>query len=232
MENEQADYEERILEGFERWKADVAAGRRPLSDGSRITGTETTIRHLGDGWVPTGGALALPRHFAATIEDTDYPDWVFELEVEVDNFGRLGCRRFAVRSRTGAINGTDLRKMKLPVLLKVAARAAVEKVERREDGSLELLPMAWTELDEFFHRYAGGPRSQRGSALTDEHLRAVAAVYRASVPTGAPNREIAKAFSVSVKTAARWVALARKHRYLGPSIGKRAGEAPRGTEES
>lgn len=76
-----------------------------------------------------------------------------------------------------------------------------------------------------------GPRGRRVKALrksietrqartrvTPEHLREVAAVYRAH--TRNPRRHIAQQFNTSESNANRWIRLAREEGILGPSLGK------------
>lgn len=51
---------------------------------------------------------------------------------------------------------------------------------------------------------------------SDEHSRAVVAVYRAAVSQGAPPREaVQRHFDVKAKTADRWIADARRRGLLG-----------------
>lgn len=71
------------------------------------------------------------------------------------------------------------------------------------------------------------PRKPR---ITDEKLSRVAAHYREAVAAGVPPRPlIAEREVVSESTAATWIGKARQRGLLGPALGTRAGEAPRGT---
>lgn len=59
---------------------------------------------------------------------------------------------------------------------------------------------------------------QARTRVTPEHLREVAAVYRAHPRN--PRRHIAQQFNTSESNANRWIRLAREEGILGPSLGK------------
>lgn len=67
---------------------------------------------------------------------------------------------------------------------------------------------------------------QRRRRMTRSLLREVAEVYRKAYAEGeAPTQAVSEHFKVSHRTAARWVAEARKAGELGPATGTRPGEA-------
>lgn len=69
------------------------------------------------------------------------------------------------------------------------------------------------------------PTTRRRDRITDALLREVAEVYRNAWAEGEnPTSAVAAHFFKSHSTAARWVGLARKAGYLGPSDGSRGGE--------
>jgi transcriptional regulator with XRE-family HTH domain len=66
---------------------------------------------------------------------------------------------------------------------------------------------------------------RRRNAVTDDHLRSVAGIYRCAVESGeAPTWAVAAAFDGSHSTAARWVGMARARGFLGGTTPGRAGE--------
>lgn len=67
---------------------------------------------------------------------------------------------------------------------------------------------------------------RRRNAVTDDHLRSVAVVYRRAMDGGAaPTLAVAMAFEGSHSSAARWVGMARAKGFLGPTVpGRRGGE--------
>jgi hypothetical protein len=74
-------------------------------------------------------------------------------------------------------------------------------------------------------RPAFPPRPQRRRTITPELLEEVAEVYRQAVSKGEPPTVgVSEQFHVSHRTAARWVAEARKAGVLGAALGTRAGE--------
>ena len=71
----------------------------------------------------------------------------------------------------------------------------------------------------------GARTPRRGALVTDEHLRDVAARYRAAIQRGeAPTKAVADELYASRPTAARWIARARERGFLGASLPGRAGE--------
>jgi hypothetical protein len=72
----------------------------------------------------------------------------------------------------------------------------------------------------------GLPVRRTRTRITDSKLQEVAEVYRLAWEAGEPpTRAVAKYFSKSHSTAARWVGLAREQGFLGKSNGRRGGEA-------
>lgn len=68
---------------------------------------------------------------------------------------------------------------------------------------------------------------------TDENLALVAGIYRLAYAYGySPTKAVAEKFGVSRATAGRWIAAARKHQFLGPATGTKAGEVPRKGSDS
>jgi len=71
----------------------------------------------------------------------------------------------------------------------------------------------------------GKRRPRRGKPLTDRHLKAVAAEYRAAVASGdQPAKRICEVAMVERPTAARWIRAARDRGFLGEAMPGKAGE--------
>ncbi|MFY1673698.1 DUF6214 family protein [Plantactinospora sp. WMMB334] len=71
------------------------------------------------------------------------------------------------------------------------------------------------------------PQPQRRRSTTPDLLRETAEVYRKAVAEGhPPTLAVSEHFTVSHRTAARWVSQARREGFLGPAQGTKAGEAP------
>lgn len=67
--------------------------------------------------------------------------------------------------------------------------------------------------------------TRRRNAMTKQHLREVAKVYRRALKDeGTPTKAVAEHFNVSHSTAARWVGTARTEGVLGPAKRGHAGE--------
>lgn len=182
-------------------------------------GETVKIRHIGSGWVPAGGGHLLPRSYVATIESAEHDGFVIELVVDVDNFARTSCRELRFRA-TGdtPVTAPLLRAARLPVLLALSARAAVEKVKRNEDGSLRQASLTQADVFAFFEEFRGSRMPRQGSPLTDGQLRKIAEIYRGAVAVGLPPvKAIQEAEHVSRATASRWVARAREHGFLEKS---------------
>lgn len=174
------------------------------------------VSRRGVGWVPAGGDFVLPRSYVATIESEEHAGFVLELLVDVDNFARTSCRELRVRA-TGdeAVSAPLLRAVRLPVLLTIAAKAAMEKVTRDEAGALRQAPMTAADVDAFVEQFRGARKARQGTPLTDDQLRNVAELYRAAAARGLPPvKTITKAEHVSRATASRWVAAARERGFL------------------
>jgi hypothetical protein len=86
--------------------------------------------------------------------------------------------------------------------------------------------MPRAERATFYERYAkDARRPRRGSPVTDEHLRRVAALYRAALERGdPPTQTVGDEMHAGRSTAARWVAKARERGLLGEALPGKAGE--------
>jgi uncharacterized protein DUF6214 len=181
-------------------------------------GEVTTVRYGDSGWVPAGDRYVLPRSFTAMIsESADYPDLALDLAVDVDNFARTSCRELRVRALAdAAVTPETLRRLRLPELLRIAARAAMEKVERDDSGALRQAPMTAADAREFYELFRGARKPRQGTPMTDDELRRIAELYRAAQARGFPPvKAITEAPpKPSRATASRWVAEARRRGFL------------------
>ncbi|MFJ2631097.1 hypothetical protein ACIO6U_03910 [Streptomyces sp. NPDC087422] len=87
-------------------------------------------------------------------------------------------------------------------------KAALEWLERLQDQASE----AYAEAREM------SPPRRKRTRITDEHLHEVAQVYRMADNMGVPpTREVANHFKAPHSTAAKWVASARRKKFLPPA---------------
>ncbi len=134
--------------------------------------------------------------------------------------GELVCVELRVRSDERPVTTTLLRSINLQQITRaVGPRAALRLVQRK--GGLRRVPAILTDqgkegwIEAYKKQQTETP--QRGKRLSDETLRRVAKVYRAALPSGRPILAIAEAFTISKKTAPKWVMAARRR--LDPSTG-------------
>lgn len=81
-------------------------------------------------------------------------------------------------------------------------------------------------VTEVHEQAAGMARPHRRRSTTPALLKETAEMYRKAVAEGhPPTVAVAEHFTVSHRTAARWVSQARREGHLGPAQGTRAGEA-------
>jgi hypothetical protein len=177
-------------------------------------------------FVPVSSDLAVPKRFIAEGSD-------FKLEIEVGDDGNGRAIAIEVRPRSGGVTSENLRHLPITRLTRQAVAGAAQRVEPGKVGGHRLLEAMLTrgrsqaESDAAFYRaYTKDARRPRsGSPLTDDNLRSVADLYRAAIERGdPPTQTVSDEMHVARSTAARWVAEARKRRFLGPAIRGRAGE--------
>lgn len=184
-----------------------------------IEGSETTIRHVeGAGWVVLpDGSTAYPSAFVARVEVEGAP-LVATLRVVVDPQGRAECRGLDLEAAGGGPVTVDaLRSVRLAELVRIAKGAAVEKVRRADDGSMELAPMK--AADAYAARKQ--PRAEIvGGSHEDREARA-AAVYNAATKAGRPPLQaVADDLAVSRSTAGRLVRAAKAHGLIHTTRGE------------
>ncbi|MGH2975582.1 MAG: hypothetical protein ACRDLL_12035 [Solirubrobacterales bacterium] len=196
--------------------------------------------------VVIGSDYVLPKRFLASV---DLGDLAVTLDVELDESASPTCHGLSLRPvGEGSLDSGSLRAVAIHSLLRQATAAAAQKIEPaaeqvfiREEGTGErhrfhpltgpgseldtVRPATATERRAFYEQIAGARGPGRGSAVTDDHLSRVAAVYRTAVEQGdPPTQTVADAMYAARSTAGRWVVEARKRGFLGPATKGRAGE--------
>jgi len=159
---------------------------------------------------PLGGDLGLLLPCSAEILD-QAGNPVADLWVGVVE-GRVAC--VSITAKPGReLTGHLLRQVPISSLVKEIARNHI--VHLRERFAVRFVADA--EL----------PEKRRRRVLDDAFLRRVAEIYRAALAAGLPTQEeIERQLGpVSGSTARRWVMQARLAGFLGPALGRKAGEA-------
>jgi hypothetical protein len=175
------------------------------------------------------GRTTIVSRFTATERPPEgHQNIEIEMDIQVDNWGRAGCRALSVRALDDEpVTGKTLRGIPLGRLVRAAAAEAASLgvyAGRTSDGGYRfVLPSAEerAEIQETFFEGARLPR--RGSPVTEEHLREVAEEYkRVLADGGPPTKTIQMKWHVTRPTASRWVAKARERGFLGPAQPARA----------
>jgi hypothetical protein len=113
-----------------------------------------------------------------------------------------------------AVSATDLR---MP--LETMIRTAVQQYAMKRDGETWKIVASGKAVDRplAMELEKALPSGRGRHSLTENHLRAVADVYRQAAQAGeSPRRAIMARFVVSEPTAKRWIARAREGDYLPP----------------
>lgn len=128
--------------------------------------------------------------------------------------GELVCRDLLVRGRDGQpVTTTMLRSVSVKAITSAVGPRASLRLVKSKDGLRRVStiltdegPEGWIEA--YKKQQTETPR--RGKRLSDETLRDVANVYRDALRQGSrPIPAIAEAFTISKKTAPKWVMAAR-----------------------
>lgn len=186
----------------------------------KITQAMRELRLLPD------GRTVVPRRFVAS---GDHEGLDLEMEVEVSDAGQVRCSRLTVRQPDSGVTSEALRKVPVTRLAREAAGVAASFFAfdgLTQEGEVKLVGPGPEKSREIYGRFLEMARQpRRGSPLTDDHLRAVVAMYKQALKEGdPPTRTIADEMHVARPTASRWVAKARERGFLGPAMRGRAGE--------
>jgi len=125
--------------------------------------------------------------------------------------GRIACTEIVAHA-SEELTGQLLRQVPISSLVREIARSQI--VHLRDGFAVRFVADA--EL----------PEKRRRRVLDDAFLQQVAGIYRAALAAGLPTQEeIERQLGpVSGGTARRWVMQARKAGFLGPALGRKAGE--------
>lgn len=191
-----------------------------------------------------GGVVRFPIH----AEWSDEPDLPFDLivDIDVDPNDVLVVRQVAYRARPGgqAVTPIAVRRVKLADYVDRTIEACTRKVTTDErtggpkmgwlefaaafgswDKAPNAIPPFGDTADSNAIRLASRGRKMSRPPLDDELFAEVAEIYRAAIADGQPTRKaVQEHFVVGSSAAGRYVVEARKRGFLGPAIGKKAGE--------
>lgn len=160
------------------------------------------------------GKAALPSPFTARFEFED--DHTVELDIAVEAETPI-CEaiRIVRNPARPSLTGAELRRLPLRSWVTMATTQAAQTPSGEHKG-------AWSPASEEDTKQLWGQVEQRVSrrTITDAFLREVAKDYRVALDNDTPPRDaVAKKFTVSLSTAARYVKLARERGFLGKAPG-------------
>lgn len=213
----------------------------------------TATPHPDAGFIPLAPAVALPDHFQGTVLPTDAALPMATLVVRIVDREPQCVQLTLTRqdenvrpppAHARPITGAVLRRVRVHELVREATAAATIRYTRQrpdderanepfnidgepawEDREVWPLQEDWEAGRLFVANGARQPR--RGIPITDDDLRHVADVYRASMAEGRPpTLTVAETMHVARPTASRWIARARARGFLGPARRGAAGELP------
>lgn len=169
----------------------------------------------------------VPRRFVVSV--TYEPQSLPQIEVVVElRHGVPQCRALTVRSTDEGheVLSRHLRAVKVEDWITTGvAMAATYVVSSDEHGMHTRDAQSNEEQVEATIRQLRDAR-RRPRRGTDNRLREVAEVYRASIVTGTPTAEVAAHFDVAHRTATLYVKQARDRGFLGAATKGKAGETP------
>jgi hypothetical protein len=169
--------------------------------------TDDLRRHPPVAWRP---GFALPRRFRAKVNDPQHP-YLVDLDLSVHE-GEVQCDSVRISRRSGGPPVTA-RRARLPLdryVREAAVCAAWRITGVKEDGTYVLEPMESDSDDDRAWTAARPGRRKTRWKMTDEHLKAVAEVYRANPkrPRQAVQNDPQWA-PLEPSTAARWIRAAK-----------------------
>lgn len=169
-----------------------------------------------------GIGVPFPIHVSST-PDADVPFDV-DITLAADERGRIVCDRIEARRRPNGPPVTNERLRDVPIqrwTRKAVGAVAMRLIEN--DGGDLVLRSSSDEPDPGPRDAAPAWRRNRRSApasnaITDDHLREVARIYRAA--GRAPTNAVAAELYLNRSTAAKHVQAARERGFLGPAPGR------------
>jgi hypothetical protein len=176
------------------------------------------------GWIRRDARTALPTNFLATYDDLALAARI-TMKVVVRSRPEIDELLFERRDllRSAPITAAELRRIALGEILREVLEKAAVLIDDAGDGHFRVPGDAPNTM-------RGGRRvgPGRGRAMPDDHLRAVATVYRDALKAGRrdPVNAVAAEMHASRPTAGRWVGQAREKGFLGRALGKQPGEKP------
>jgi hypothetical protein len=194
---------------------------------------------LGNFWVqyePANlvdwGVFRIPEAFTACFSDERFririevmleesgPECVAISRLDHDAPALSSERRFPLRAMVNAsVRAAAFELVDVPIE-QVDPRREDSRLVPDEHGRVRVYAPAFD--DQGTGRASAGRHDVNG----DEDLERVAALYRRAAATGAaPSAAIAAEFGITRATARKWVQRARARGFLGPALGRRAGEA-------
>jgi hypothetical protein len=158
------------------------------------------------------GRYLFPRSVTATVGYL--PNGLVDLEVAIVD-GRPACVGIWKHADGPPLSGEFLRQVPIGrIVREIASRVAQEG---------DLTPGRLRTRQEARRLASKAYHPQRGRRLSDEHLEDVADVYRIAYNENRwPTETVMQKFGTSRATAGRWVAEARRRRFLPPTNERQA----------
>jgi hypothetical protein len=156
----------------------------------------------------------IPREFKAAVSGmADLPGAVVEMDVAVDDFGNVRCRKLSI-SDEGGVTGTGLRQLQMKAMLEEVALAASDFIGRRssvEGLTAASIPSGQRTAEKYTRRHGQLRAPRQGSPITPENLKTLAGWVRQAHEDGtAPVSVVQAKANVSKATAYRWIKAARE----------------------
>jgi hypothetical protein len=179
-----------------------------------------------DSLVPFGRDMLLPREYQVRFEGADLP-YIVTLEIRLEDTGPACNAMRCERASDGPpVTTAGIRRIPVSRLVSESPQVAAWVPMRDAEGGVVGEEVAAVRD---FPAIAAAQRevesTRRRWAMNDDHLRAVARVYREAKkrpgPTGvpAPTAAVKEHFNVSRPTAGRWVMASRDRGFLPPAQG-------------
>jgi hypothetical protein len=168
------------------------------------------------GYVSWRPGYGLPLRWTSRLEREDLP-YVVELDFATNPGTGPECRAVRFLSREGGepISARRVGDIRIGECMQIAITGAAAREEHGPGGMVTYTPGA-ADLTE--QATLARPRTRpTDRRISDEHLQAVASIYRAHLESGRPTQAVADELFATYSTAARWVMEARKRDFLPPA---------------
>lgn len=161
----------------------------------------------------------VPSPFTARFEFPE--DHAVELDIAIED-GSPVCDAIRIERnrKKPSLSGSELRRLPLRDWVNFAVGQVALMPQEGEPGVATLTPATDEEAWAITRAADRAPRRRK---ITEDHLKEVARVYRASVDDN-PRDAVMETFGVKAAMASRYIKLSRERGFLGKATRGRAGE--------